>query len=59
MYTYQNLLDVPENEKGDFCRSAVNEFMASKDYKIAKDGQSYYDKHNTTIEKYQKYLYSP
>lgn len=58
MYTYQNLLDVPENEKGDFCRSAINEFMVSKDYKIAKDGQSYYDKHNTTIEKYQKYLYT-
>lgn len=58
MYTYQNLLDVPENEKGDFCRSAVNEFMVSKEYRLAKDGQAYYDKHNTTIEKYQKYLYT-
>lgn len=60
MKTYQNLLAVGENEaqKGAFCRTALTEFMASKEYKEASEGDAYYNKHNTTIEKYQKYLYT-
>lgn len=58
MKTYQELVLVgaKEDERGLFCRSAVNDFMRSADYRRAKDGQAYYDKHNTTIEKYRKML---
>lgn len=60
MKTYQNLLAVgaSDAERGAFCRSAVNEFMTSAEYKQAKDGDAYYNKHNITIENYQKYLYT-
>lgn len=37
---------------------AIEEFILSEPYRIAKEGQAYYDKHNTTIEKYQKFLYT-
>lgn len=60
MKTYQDLLSVGKDkkERALFCRSAINEFMASKEYKKAKDGEAYYNKHNLTIEKYQKFLYT-
>lgn len=60
MYTYQDLLKAGENdqEKAKFCRAAVDEFMASKEYEMAKAGEAYYAKHNLTIEKYEKFLYS-
>lgn len=58
MYTYNDLLNVGENEvmRGKFLRSAVNSFMASPKYKQAVEGQAYYNKHNITIEKFQKFL---
>lgn len=60
MKTYQDLQNVGESleEKGAFGVLAIEEFMKSKSYREAKDGQAYYDKHNTTIEKYQKFLYT-
>lgn len=58
MKTYQDLMDVAENLKGKFCREAVDEFMCSREYRVAQDGEAYYNKHNTTIERFQKYLYS-
>lgn len=60
MKTYQDLLSVGENEyqKGAFCRVAVNDFMSSKEYRQAQDGEAYYNKHNTTIEHFQKFLYT-
>ncbi|MCQ2106540.1 MAG: phage portal protein [Fibrobacter sp.] len=60
MYTFQNLLEVGESDqaRGKFCRDAVKAFKESADYQAAKAGDSYYNKHNTTIEKYQKYLYT-
>lgn len=60
MKTYQDLLavgEVPE-VKGDFCRHAVNEFMGSKEYKKAQEGEAYYNKHNLTIEQFQKFIYT-
>jgi len=58
MYTYQDLLNVGESGKAQFCRDAVDVFRASSDYKKAVDGEAYYNKHNITIENYQKFLYS-
>lgn len=58
MYTFQDLLNVGESGKAQFCRDAVDLFRASADYKRAKDGLAYYNKHNVTIENYQKFLYT-
>lgn len=58
MLTYDDLLQVGDNEivKGEFAESAVNQFMGSREYKDAQMGYAYYNKHNVTIERYQKYL---
>lgn len=60
MKTYQDLLavGVSDSARGEFCASAIDEFMLSEDYQNAKDGQAYYDKHNITIEKFKKFLYT-
>lgn len=60
MKTYQDLEAVGENLllKGAFCKTAIDEFMMSKEYAEAKAGEEYYNKHNTTIEQFQKYLYT-
>lgn len=60
MRTYQNLRDAGMNDidRGEFCRSAITDFMQSQEYKDAKAGDAYYRKHNLTIEKFQKFLYS-
>ena len=59
MRTYQDLLDVGENEKErmEFVRGAVRDHTSSDDYKIAAAAEAYYAKHNLTIEKFQKFLY--
>lgn len=51
-------METPVADRGAFCREAINEFMASADYNRAKEGELYYAKHNTTIEKFQKFLYT-
>lgn len=60
MLTYQDLVNVGEGDiaRGQFCRDAITQFMNSKEYRIAKAGQSYYDKHNLTIESYKQFLYT-
>lgn len=60
MKTYQDLIRVGQSDeaKGNFCRTAVNVFMGTTDYKNAKDGEAYYNKHNLTIETFQKFLYT-
>ena len=58
MKTFQDLLKISDNAKGKFCRQAVDEFMQSAEYKQARDGESYYNKHNSTIEHFQKLLYT-
>ena len=42
----------------DFVHSVVNNHTSSDDYKIAAAAEAYYSKHNLTIEKFQKFLYS-
>lgn len=60
MKTYQDLLEVVENEKllKDFIISAINEHKTSDAYKWAVEGEAYDKQENTTITKYRKLLYT-
>lgn len=60
MRTYQDLLQAKgsDRETGHFIQAAVNDFRGSKEYRSACDAMSYYNKHNLTIERYQKWLYT-
>lgn len=60
MYTYQDLLNVGENDiaRGKFCRDAVTRFMGTAEYASAQAGEAYYNKHNLTIEHFKKFLYT-
>lgn len=59
MKTYQDLQEAITNGKlGGFLRAAVREHQGSKAYKDAVDGMAYYNKHNITIEKFQKFLFT-
>lgn len=56
MKTFQDLEKTNESARGIFCREAIEEFKSSQAYQVAKIGQAYYDKHNLTIEAFQKTL---
>lgn len=59
MYTYQDLLKIPEDnaaEKMNFVRTLINQHKASEQYKMAKTGCEYNAKRNTSIMNYQKTL---
>lgn len=59
MKTYQDLQEaITKRTLGEFLRSAVREHQGSKAYKDAVDGMAYYNKHNITIEKFQKFLFT-
>ena len=60
MKTYQDLLSVGESKKdrAEFCKTAINEFMSTREYKEAQAGEAYYNKHNLTIEQFQKFIYT-
>lgn len=59
MKTYQDLQEaITKGTLGGFLRSAVQEHQGSKAYKDAVDGMAYYNKHNITIEKFQKFLFT-
>lgn len=60
MYTYQDLGKAGTNEgsRFDFIRKAVEDHMGTARYKVAVTAERYYAKHNETIEKYQKFLYT-
>lgn len=60
MKTYEELLECGENVKaiGDFCLQAINAFQQSEEYQTAVIADQYYRKHNVTIEKYEKMLYT-
>lgn len=49
---------VAQGKTGDFLLSAVHDHQSSQAYRDAADGMAYYRKHNATIEKYQKFLYT-
>lgn len=59
MKTYQDLQEaIMKGTLGEFLRSAVRDHQSSKAYKDAVDGMAYYNKHNITIEKFQKFLFT-
>lgn len=59
MKTYQDLQEaITKGTLGGFLRSAVREHQCRKAYKDAVDGMAYYSKHNITIEKFQKFLFT-
>lgn len=60
MKTYEDFLKAGETpkERVEFLESAIKQFKSSQTYRDALAGAQYYDKHNTTIEKYQKFLYT-
>ena len=57
MQTFQDLQRVAEGvARGKFCKDAIAEFRRTEKYLQAKAGDAYYNKHNLTIEAYQKML---
>lgn len=59
MKTYQDLQEaITKGTLGEFLRAAVCDHQGSKAYKDAVDGMAYYNKHNITIEKFQKFLFT-
>lgn len=59
MKTYQDLQEaIVKGNVGAFLRAAVCDHQGSKAYKDAVDGMAYYNKHNITIEKFQKFLFT-
>lgn len=59
MYTYQDLIAVGDNEKNriDFVLQAINRHKSSDLYSKAFDGKEYDEGRNTTITRFQKWLY--
>nr|DAI34051.1 MAG TPA: PORTAL PROTEIN [Caudoviricetes sp.] len=59
MKTYQDLQGaITKGTLGEFLRAAVRDHQGSKAYRDAVDGMAYYNKHNITIEKFQKFLFT-
>ena len=61
MKTYQDFLEIAdrsETERMDFVRQIINEHKASTIYQDADTAQRYFDRHNVTIEQFQKLLYT-
>jgi len=46
------------SEVVEFIDEAIKQFKSTRDFQNALVGAQYYDKHNTTIERYQKFLYT-
>jgi SPP1 family phage portal protein len=60
MRTYEDLLDCGDDLRviADFVELACVDFEDSPMHKQAEIGEAYYNKHNVTIEHYQKFLYT-
>lgn len=61
MLTYQDLLEVPENNlkaRLDFVKKAIDDHKRSEAYQIAFDAEEYFKNKNTTIINFQKMLYT-
>ena len=58
MKTYQDLVAVGENEQNrmQFCLSAIAEHQASWGYRVAEDASLYYQNMNPTIMRFQKFI---
>lgn len=59
MKTYQDFVKAKEKgETIDFIKQAIQEYKASRDYRIALDADEYEAERNVTIMRYVKYLYN-
>jgi SPP1 family phage portal protein len=60
IYTYNDLLDIGENEKQrmEFVLSAIREHKGSDMYKTAYDAELYYKHRNPTIMRFQKFVHN-
>lgn len=61
MKTYQDWLkvaDKDERTRMQFIHEMITEHKASAKYKQAKDGEAYYAGQNTTIKRYQNFIYN-
>ena len=58
MYTYNDFLLIPENEKMNFVRSIISAHESSPEYRFAKTAEAYYGRRNETIMNFQKLLYT-
>ena len=60
MKTYQDLLDIGENERDrmEFVLDAIREHKGSELYKTAYDAELYYKHQNPTIMRFQKWVYN-
>lgn len=60
MLTYQDLFACGEDlrRRGEFIQGRINEHRNSAAYKVALDAEEYYHKHNVTMEKFVKWLYT-
>lgn len=61
MKTYQDWLKVAdrdENTRMEFIHQLITEHKGSAKYKQAKDGEAYYAGQNTTIKRYEKFLFN-
>ena len=59
MYTYQDLLEVGQDEKArmEFVCAAINAHRSTDLYTQAQDAELYYEGENPTINRYEKILY--
>lgn len=58
MFTYQDLeaVGLLEEDRIKFIQQAITKHQGTEEYRVAKDAEAYYAKHNVTIERYQKFL---
>lgn len=56
MFYYEDF--VASHNKGNFCVDAVRYYKTTPEYVEALEGERYYGGHNTTIENFQKFLYT-
>ena len=61
MKTYQDWLKVAggsEQQRMDFIKALINEHKASPEYKTAIEAEDYFAGQNTTIKRYEKFLFN-
>ena len=58
MLTYQDWVECKDSSRIDFIKNAITQHKASKDYKMAKNADEYFRRHNPTIAQFVKMLYT-
>lgn len=58
MYTFQDYMRVPENERQNFVRSIIHAHTSSTKYAFAQTAEAYYRRRNETIMNFRKLLYT-